>query len=102
MSRQKLKSFLLKLDEELKGSSKTYRREADGKEMTFVYNANLLVKELEKEFKFRHLEKLFEKANVQKFMIRGANNVLASCRAKAKSFKRRSGYKIGKRVVGSL
>ena len=94
MSRQKLKSFLLKLDEELKGSSKTYRREADGKEMTFVYNANLLVKELEKEFKFRHLEKLFEKANVQKFMIRGANNVLASCRAKAKSFKGKRGVLI--------
>jgi len=94
VSRIKLKNFLLKLDEELKGSSKAYRREADGKEMTFVYNAKLLVKELEKEFKQRDLEKLFQKAPVQKFMIAGANQVLASCRAKAKSFKGKRGVLI--------
>ena len=87
MSRAKLKNFLLKLDEELKGSSKTYRREADGREMTFVYNSKLLINELQNEFKFRGLEKLFEKSKVQKFMVAGANSVLASCRTKAKSFK---------------
>ena len=46
MSRESLKSFLEKLDKELKGSSATYRREADRREMSFYYHAGDLSKEL--------------------------------------------------------
>lgn len=94
MSRQSLIRFLEKLDKELYGSSSAYRKEADGREMTFTFNAKRFVSALEKEFKFRDLDKEFNAKDVQSFMYKGATDILTACSANAKQFKQTRGVVI--------
>lgn len=94
MSRQSLVRFLEKLDKELYGSSATYRREADGREMSFSFNANRFVKALENEFKFRGLDKEFNSQELQNFMYKGAGDILKACATNAKKFKQTRGVLI--------
>ena len=91
MSRQSLIRFLTKLDKELYGSSSQYRKEADGREMSFTFNANRFVEALKKEFEFRKLSKEFNSQDIQNFMYKGAGNILTACANNAKSFKQTRG-----------
>lgn len=94
MSRQSLIKFLEKLDKELYGSSAIYRKEADGREMSFTFNANRFVKALENEFKFRGLDKEFNSQELQNFMYKGAGDILKACATNAKKFKQTRGVLI--------
>lgn len=91
MSRQSLVRFLEKLDKELYGSSSAYRKEADGREMSFTFNARRFVDALEKEFKFRNLDNEFNSKDVQNFMYNGAADILKACSTNAKEFKQTRG-----------
>lgn len=94
MSRASLKNFLEKLDKELKGSSATYRREADRREMSFYYHAGDLGAALFHEFEFRGLLKTFDKKEVQDFIKKSSLQVLKDCRASAKKIKAQRGVRI--------
>lgn len=87
MSRQSLKGFLEQLDKELKGSSGPYRKEADKREMNFIFNKTSFITELKKEFEFRGLTDIFQQKDVQSFMERGATTILENCRTQAQTFK---------------
>lgn len=94
MSRQSLIKFLTKLDKELYGSSAKYRREADGREMTFTFNKRRFVEELRKEFDKRELLAEFDSKSVQSFMEAGATKILRACGENAAKFKQRRGVLI--------
>ncbi len=94
MSRQSLIKFLTKLDKELYRSSKTYRKAADKREMSFTFNANRFVEALRKEFKVRGLEKEFNSQELQNFMHKGAGDILKACSTNAKLFKKTRGVLI--------
>ena len=94
MSRASLKIFLEKLDKELKGSSKTYRKEADRREMSFYYHANDLASALVHEFEFRDLLEVFNKRRVQKFIRTCSLEVLKDCREASQKIKAQRGVRI--------
>lgn len=94
MSRQSLIKFLEKLDKELYGRSKTYREQADRRELVFTFNANRFVDALKQEFKTRKLMKEFNSQEVQKFMYKGAGDILKACAANAYKFKKTRGVLI--------
>jgi len=86
MSKASLESFLKKLHKELQGSSDPYRRyTANRREQTFVYYPRVLINELEEEFDFRGLKKLFFTENVENFLKTHAYNILTNLRHNAKT-----------------